>query len=88
MYDDYERLSEIKVYIKSLFKEISVINTQLDSSLEEVYERILYLLELYINQEVDLYIKKAMPEIVQKVLVELKKEIKAKKEENNGKSNI
>ncbi|MGD9678083.1 MAG: hypothetical protein AB7V16_06935 [Vulcanibacillus sp.] len=79
------QLSEVKQYIKSLFSDISNLEEHKGIKQEELFNRIIYLLELYINQEVDLYLQNRMADIVNKVLEEIKKQFS---EENNGTDNV
>ena len=68
----YENISEVKIYIKHLFKEIVDLEVQKEDHQEQLFDRILYLMELYISNEVELYIEKMMPSIVEKIINEIK----------------
>lgn len=70
-YNNYEQITEIKRYIKSLFSEILQLEISKNNNEEELFDRIIYLLELYISTEVDNYITKNIDCIITKVLDKL-----------------
>jgi hypothetical protein len=75
--DKYDKLSELNTHIKSLFRELLTLEVEKNCHQEEILDRVLYLLELYISNEVELRIKKELHLIVKTVLQEVK-------EDNNG----
>ena len=81
MEDVYREISEVKQYIKSLFNEVVQLEMEKSSQQEFLFDRIIYLLELYINNEVELYIKKSLPDIIKRVV----DEVRAEQELNHGK---
>jgi regulator of replication initiation timing len=74
MDDVYKEISEVKQYIKSLFNEVVQLEMEKSSQQEFLFDRIIYLLELYINNEVELYIKKLLPDIIKRVVDEVREE--------------
>jgi len=74
MEDVYKEISEVKQYIKSLFNEVVQLELEKSSQQEFLFDRIIYLLELYINNEVELYIKKLLPDIIKRVVDEVREE--------------
>lgn len=77
---DYNPVSEVKRHIKSLFDELLVIESSKHGKQEDVVERVLYLMEIYINQEVERYVTNLVPAITHAVMDEIRKEIKKEKE--------
>lgn len=52
-------MSDTKQHIKMLIKELSSLESYKNHLQDEVIDRILFLIELYIKDEVDLFIKKS-----------------------------
>lgn len=52
-------VSDTKQHIKMLIKELSSLESCKNHLQDEVIDRILFLIELYIKDEVDLFIKKS-----------------------------
>jgi hypothetical protein len=72
--DDYQRISETKLHIKSMLQELFVLETSKAVIQEDLVERVLYLLELYVTQEVDAHIASLVPAITQAIIQTIKEE--------------
>jgi len=63
---------EIKTHIKHLFKEILELESSKEGHQEQIFDHILNLIELYVKNEVELYMLNAMPEITETIIRKIK----------------